>query len=264
MEGSARDRFRLIYLKSAGLEGSEKPAFNEPAFPEDLRQRVTSSPSYPISGTLSSQTQLEQAKADLKHPDPQLRKLAIDYLEKVDPSVAAPLLQETLSDRNPDVRARAILALVKLKDPGITLLLRKYLKDSSPKVKIAALRGIFQFREGVDLNILLQLMSDGSPWVRRKMATLLGWTPIEGVLPILVELSKDPEAKVRKAALFSLIALYPEESEEQLIKAMADPDSHLRKWAKRALEKRIENPIFNRGQPGLSSSRERGPKNTNL
>lgn len=261
MEGSARDRFRLIYLKSTG---SEKPAFNEPALSEDSRQRVTPSSSYPASGTFSSQTQLEQAKADLKHPDPELRQLAIDYLEKVDPSVATPLLQETLSDRIPDVRARAILALVKFKDPGISPLLRKYLKDGSPKVKIAALRGIFQFGEGVDLNILFQLMSDESPQVRRKMATLLGWTPIEGVLPILVELSKDPEVKVRKAALFSLIALYPEESEEQLIKGMADPDPHLRKWAKRALEKRIENPMFNRRQPGFSSDRDGGLGTTNL
>jgi HEAT repeat protein len=261
MEGSARDRFRLIYLKSTE---PEKPVVNEPVHPENSRQRVASNPSYPTAGTFSSQTQLEQAKTDLKHPDPQLRKLAIDYLEKVDPSVASPLLQETLSDRIPDVRARAVLALVKLKDPGISPLLRKYLKDSSPKVKIAALRGIFQFREGVDLNILLQLMSDESPWVRRKMATLLGWTPIEGVLPILVELSKDPDGKVRKAALFSLIALYPEESEEQLIKAMADPDSHLRKWAKKTLEKRIENPIFNREQPGFSSNREGGLEKINL
>ena len=130
MEGSARDRFRLIYLKSTG---SEKPAFNEPVLPEDSKQRVTPFSSYPISGTFSSQTQLEQAKADLKHPDPQLRQLAIDYLEKVDPSVATPLLQETLSDRIPDVRARAILALVKLKDPGISPLLRKFLKTAAQR-----------------------------------------------------------------------------------------------------------------------------------
>jgi HEAT repeat protein len=258
MEGSARDRFRLIYLKSAG---SEKQVFNEPVLPEDSRQRGTFPSSHPVAGTFSFQTQFEQAKADLKHPDPQLRKLAIDYLEKVDSSAATPLLQETLSDRNPDVKARAILALVKLRDPNISALLKKYLKDSSPNVRIAALRGIFQTREGVDLNILLQLMSDESPLVRRKMATLLGWTPMEGVLPVLVELSKDSVVKVRKAALFSLIALYPEESEERLMKAMGDPDPNLRKWAKRALEKRIENPIADRRQLGLSSERAGGPGN---
>ena len=164
--------------------------------------------------------------------------MAIQYLEKGAPSAAIPLLQETLSDQDPDVRAQAILALIKLKDPDLNRLLKKYLKDSSPKVKIAALRGIFQSREGVDLNILLQLLSDESPWVRRKMATLLGWTQMEGVLPILAELSKDPDAKVRKAALFSLITLYPEESEDRLMKAMADPESSSSKMGKEGSRKK--------------------------
>jgi HEAT repeat protein len=259
MEGSARDRFRLIYLKSGG---SEKQAFDEPAIPQDSNPKVTP-PSSIFAGTLSFQTQLEQAKADLKHPDVRLKKLAIDYLEKAEPSFAIPPLEEALSDRDPEVKAAVILALVRLRDPNISGLLKKYLKDSSPSVKIAALRGIFQFQEGLDHNLLLQLMSDASPLVRRKMATLLGWTSMEGVLPVLVELSKDPEAKVRKAALFSLIALYPEECEERLMKAMGDPDLNLRKWAKRTLEKRLENS-FDRRKPGLSSGRTGGPGNPSL
>jgi hypothetical protein len=261
MEGSVRDRFRLIYLKSGG---PERQAFDEPAIPEDSKQRVTPSSAPFFAGTLSSQTQLEQAGADLKHPDPRLRKLAIDYLEKAEPSVAIPPLQEALSDQNSEVRARAILALVKLRDPNISGLLKKYLKDSSPSVKIAALRGIFQLQEGVDHNLLLQLMSDPSPLVRRKMATLLGWTSMEGVLPVLAELSKDPEAKVRRAALFSLMALYPEESEERLINAMGDPDLNLRKWAKRSLEKRIENPASDRMKPELPSGRAGGLRKSSL
>ena len=261
MEGSVRDRFRLIYLKSGG---SERQAFDDPALPEDPKQRGTPSSAPLFSGTLSSQMQREQASTDLKHPDPRLRRLAIGYLEKAEPSLAIPSLQEALSDRNPEVRARAILALVKLRDPNISGLLKKYLKDSSPSVKIAALRGISQLQEGVDQNFLLQLMSDASPLVRRKMATLLGWTSMEGVLPILAELSKDPEAKVRKAALFSLIALYPEEIEERLIEAMGDPDLNLRKWAKRTLEKRLKNSVFARSKPGLSSGRTGGPGNPSL
>jgi HEAT repeat protein len=243
MESSIRDRFRLIYLKSAG---SEKSAPNEPVPSPGLKESLNgdSSP-YPdgqAEETFSSKTRLEQAKTDLKHPDPKLRILAIQFLRSVDPSVAFPLLQENLSDRNPEVRAQAVLALIKQGTPEVAPLLKKYLKDSSPEVKIAALRGIFLHGEGVDLNILLQLLSDGSPRVRRKMATLLGWTQGEGALPILAELSKDPDAKVRKAALFSLVTLYPEESEEQLMRAMTDSEPHLRKWAKRALEKMAEKP----------------------
>src|SRR4030066_2418200 len=101
MEGSVRDRFRLVYLKSTE---SEKSSLNEPIFPQDSKERMTAnSSSHEIAETLASQTRLEQAKTDLKHPAPKLRILAIQYLEKVDPSVAIPLLQETLSDQDPDV-----------------------------------------------------------------------------------------------------------------------------------------------------------------
>ena len=263
MEGSTRDRFRLIYLKSTG---PEKPDLNEPVLYQDPKEErgIPVSSSNEISETFSSQIRLEQAKADLKHPDPKLRMLAVQYLEKADPSVAIPLLQEILSDRNPDVRAQLLLTLMRLKVPDLDLLLKRCLKDSSPKVKIVALRGLFQSQEGVDLNILLQLMSDESPWVRRKMATLLGWTHMEGVLPILAELSKDPDAKVRKAAFFSLVTLYPEESEDRLVKAMADPDPPLRKWAMRALERMTEKPMTIRTGMGLSSKRTGGVGNPNL
>jgi len=59
-------------------------------------------------------------------------------------------------------------------------------------------------------------------------------------------LSRDPDAKVRKAALFSLVSLYPEESEDRLLKAMTDPDPELRKWAKRVLERMTEAPVIRR------------------
>ncbi len=223
MDGSARDRFRLIYLKSTG---SEKPTLNGPVSSLGLKESpYGDSPSHyfgKTQETFTSQTRLEQAKTDLKHPDPKIRILAIQFLENLAPAVALPLLQEMLSDQNPDVRARTILTLIRQRIPDLNPLLKKFLKDSSPEVKIAALRGVFQYGEGVDLNILLQLLSDESPRVRRKMATLLGWTQMEGVLPILAELSRDPDPKVRKAALFSLVALYPEESEDRLMKAMTD------------------------------------------
>jgi HEAT repeat protein len=47
---------------------------------------------------------------------------------------------------------------------------------------------------------------------------------------------------VRKAALFSLAILYPEESENRLLEAMTDSDPDLRKWAKLTLEKIAERP----------------------
>ena len=247
MEGSVRDRFRLIYLKSTG---TDKPTLNDPVLSPDSRGYgpIACSPDHGTAESFSSRARLHQAKSDLKHPDPKLRLMAMQFLETLDASVALPLLQEVISDRDPDVRARIVDVLIKLGSPDIRSLLRRYLKDNSPKVKLAALRGMFRSGEGVDHNILLQLLSDESPWVRRKMATLLGWGQTEGAFPILAELARDADAKVRKAALFSLVSLYPEESEDRLLKAMADPDPDLRKWARKTLVRMVEAPL-GRGIP---------------
>jgi len=86
----------------------------------------------------------------------------------------------------------------------------------------------------------MQLLSDNSHWVRRKLATLLGWHQMEGSLPILMEMSKDEHPMVRKAALFSLVTLYPEEGERRLMEAMTDLAPDIRKWARDHLERRLD------------------------
>jgi len=233
----------LNYLKSPALE----KGFEESSSSYGSGQIASSSvpsPGHHVPETLSSEAVLKQAKADLRHPDPQVRILAIRYyLEKSYPSIPLSLLQEILSDRDPDVRAQVLRSLIKFRSPIVSPLLKKYLKDSDSRVRIAALRGMFQFQEKIDLNIFIQFLSDESTWVRRKVATLLGWAQIEGALPILKELSRDVHSKVRRAALFSLATLYPEESENLLIEAMTDPDPDLRKWAKTTLEKTLARPF---------------------
>ena len=235
--------FRLNYLKSPGFE----KGFEESSSSYGCGQQTASAsvPSLrdPIPETLSAETVLKQAKADLRHPDPQVRILAIRYyLEKSFPSIPLSLLQEILSDREADVRAQALRSLIKFRSPIVSPLLKKYLKDSDSRVRIAALRGMFQFQEKIDLNIFIQFLSDESTWVRRKVATLLGWAQIEGALPILKELSRDVHSMVRRAALFSLATLYPDESENLLIEAMTDPDPELRKWVKTTLENLLTMP----------------------
>jgi len=252
------DRFRLLYLKSTE---QEKPNFNE-SFSSHENNKMVGPPSfsseslpdrqagtrtdteYNITEAFSSEAILKQAKADLKHPDPKVRMLAIKYyLEKSYPSIPISLLQEILSDQDPDVRAQALRSLIKFRSPIVSPFLKKYLKDSNPKVRIAALRGMFQYQEKIDLNLFLQFLSDESSWVRRKVATLLGWTQIGGALPILMELSRDQDSMVRRAALFSLTTLYPDESQSRLMEAMADSDPGLRKWVKMTLEKIVARPL---------------------
>jgi HEAT repeat protein len=240
------DRFRLIYLKSPVLERSILDESSSPQDAEDISRMMRSSSEIRTPEISSLQTILNQAKADLKHPDPKIKILAIQYLQKSDPSIALPLLQEILSDPDPEVRASALHALRKLRNPIACPLLKKYLKDEDPGVRVAALRAIFQIGEKIDLNILLQFLDDESPWVRQKVATLLGWSQMEDVLPILTEMSKDQDLKVRKAALFSLLTLYPEESEERLLEALTDKDPDLQKWVRDSLGKIARKPLKRR------------------
>jgi len=242
MESFVQDRFRLIYLKSTGLDD---PAPSEDSFSREPQpMEKESSPHRPVSQDFSSRAYIDQAKADLKHPEAKMRILAIQFLERVESADALPLVQDALIDTDPEVRAQAAFSLMKLGSPDMASLVRKHLEDSSPQVKLAVLRGIFRSNEGLNLDTLHRLLNDESPWVRRKMATLLGWDRREGALPILEELARDPVAQVRKAALHSLVTLFPEDSEDRLLKATEDKDPDLRRWARKTLERIAESPAL--------------------
>jgi HEAT repeat protein len=237
------DRFRLVYLKSTGLENNPlngiSPSLDEFKDPG----RYIASAHNPAPETHTRREILKQAKADIKHPDPKVRILAVKYyLEKSHLSITMPLLQEILSDPNANIRAETLSTLITFGSPIVSPFLKKHLKDPDPMVRMIALKGMFRFKEKMDLNLLMQFLSDDSPWVRRKVATLLGWNQIEGVLPILMEMSRDGDSKVRKAALFSLTTLYPEEGEQRLMEAMSDEDPDIRKWARGQLNRMLERP----------------------
>lgn len=238
------ESFRLLYLKSADFE---KPPFVEssPSFKDELdSERSLSTSEYPLPENFSSREVLKQAKADLKHPDPKVRILAVQYyLEKSNLSITLPDLQEILEDEDPGVRAQALASLIKFGNPVVSPFLKRHLKDVDHRVRMIALRGIFQLKEKIDSNLLKQFTSDDSPWVRRKMATLLGWREVEGGLPLLVEMAKDREPMVRKAALSSLLILYPEEGENRMLEAMADPDKEVRKWVRDQLNRMLQRPL---------------------
>jgi HEAT repeat protein len=239
------DRFRLIYLRSTTTEAPEESTPDETPLPRDLG---------PISPALASgkeasdpdaclsQTILGQAKVDLTHPDPKIRMLAIRCLEKAEPDIALPLLEEMLSDPDPEVRLQGMHSLIRFISPSVSALLKKHLNDGDPRMRMTALRGLFKQKEKMDPNLLDPFVRDGSPWVRRKLATLLGWTDPDLVFPILMRLFKDPHPQVRKAALLSLITLYPQEGEDRLLEALSDPDGDIQKWAKEVLERIIRRP----------------------
>jgi len=238
------DRFRLIYLKSTEVE--KNPLEKMRPFYKEKTERSSATLKDPAPETHATREILKQAKVDLKHPDPKVRMLAVKfYLEQSHLSIAMPLLQEILSDPDSRVRAKVLSILIAFGNPIVSPFLKKHLRDPDPGVRMVALKGMFQFKEKMELNLLMQFLSDDSPWVRRKLATLLGWNQIEGILPILIEMSKDKDVKVRKAALFSLVTLYSEEGEKRLMEAMADSDPDIRSWARDHLNRMLERPITN-------------------
>lgn len=72
------------------------------------------------------------------------------------------------------------------------------------------------------------------------MATLLGWREVEGGQTLLSEMLKDKESMVRKAALSSLLILYPEEGETQMWNAISDSSHEIRTWVKAQLNRRLQ------------------------
>lgn len=238
------DRFRLIHLKSnEPLDGhwvSRSPSTDL----SKSQECSSSSANQPAKESRSVRERLKQAKADLKHPDPKVRVLAVRYyLEKSHLSITLPLLQEILSDPDGEVRAEALSTLIMFDNPTITPFLKKHLKDPDPTVRMVALKGMFRFKEKMDIHLLMQFLNDESPWLRRKLAILLGWNPVEGAFPILIEMSKDKDPRVRKAAISSLLILYPEEGEERLLGAMTDSDPEIRHWAREELDRMLERPL---------------------
>lgn len=227
------ERFRLAFLRSTT---TDRPSLDESSLPPGAQSSDRDLSGY---GSFSSQVTLKQAKLDLTHPDPKIRMMAIRCLEKTEFGIALPLLQDALADRNPEVRVQGFRSLITFSEPSVFDLIRKYSTDGDPRIRLAVLRGLFKQKKRIDWNLLHSFLSDESPWVRRKLATLLGWVPLDGTFPILTRLSKDPHPKVRQAALLSLTALYSGESQDRLLEAMNDPDGDLRKWAKDVLERAV-------------------------
>lgn len=228
------ENFRLLYLKSQDSEIFSRKEILSPCDPSS-------------EDPYSKQEILNQAIEDLRHPDPKVRVLAVQYyIEKSNLSITLPLLQEILEDEDPGVRAQALSSLIKLGNPIISPFLKKHLKDKDERVRRIALKGIFQTQEKIDIHLLKPLLNDDSPWVRRKMATLLGWREVEGGQILLCEMIKDKDSMVRKAALSSLLILYPEEGKAQMLEAMNDSNQEIRAWVKVQLNRMLQKPTLNK------------------
>lgn len=136
---------------------------------------------------------------------------AIHVLELMENRRALPLLSELLKSQNTEVRAAAVLAAAKAGGAEAEPLIEKTLDDPQELVRVAALeaiaaRGLRAFTR------LAELHRDPSVLVRSRLAQLLEQFPGAATMRVLDDLLQDGAARVRGAALITLLTFADVES----------------------------------------------------
>jgi HEAT repeat protein len=157
---------------------------------------------------------LPELAAALKSPDVEVRINAVEFLGQLG-SPAAPLLAEALKDPDGKVYTQAINSFAGLEtdDDQVIAVMKPLLKDERPQV-----------RQNAVLALAGAAIVDGQLKIPRGRAK---------ALPLLVEALKDPEAAIRRDAIWSVVNI---QGDEKLIRpaldqAFVDPDAQVRAQA---------------------------------
>lgn len=186
----------------------------------------------PIS--IQAQTSQESLLANLKNPDPIVRRKAAKELgEKRFREVSGALAQAAQTDTDPEVRANALESLGRLKDEAVIPAIIDTLKDLSPQVRRAAVRALvsyyiesdigFVFAERKGLNVLNPFLDTDGPTIVE---------PYVQVDPRMTEalaqmMRDDAEVSLRRASVRALGVLRADSQAPALIGAL-DSDPNLR------------------------------------
>jgi HEAT repeat protein len=183
------------------------------------------------------------AHAAVKDSHGSVRRLALSALANMadEAKDAVPLLVGLLRDKEANLRTTAAIVLVKIGKDSVPELV-KLLKDSSADVRLSAIQTLSQFgKEDLDeaaVTALVKALGDDNSRVRQVAAAgmaLLGTRARElgggsDVSKALFALSKDKDARVRRAAVAALGQIGLDEKEEitALATALTDKDVNVR------------------------------------
>jgi HEAT repeat protein len=138
----------------------------------------------------------------LSHPDPDLRKFAIDVLGEIGERRTVPDLVARLTDGDPNVRASAAEAIGKVGGEESVAALTTALDSDDQLLRLAALEGLGQLRQVPPVARLQPLMADR--FLRRLIYRLLGRSDEPEAYPLLVAGVLDPARGTREAALAAI------------------------------------------------------------
>ena len=206
----------------------------------------------------SQDDNISQQIANLRDPDPAIRKNAAATLGKFkDPRGVEPLIA-ALGDKDAEVRGQAAFALGKLHDPKATKPLIGLLKEKDEIVQMSVSMALGELRDPASIQPLIEAMNDRSlgdgrfahialqqigsaavepliallkerdPYIRKSATYALGGIKdSRAVDPLLVALH-DMDASVRVGAVAALVVSHDRRADEPLIEAFRDPDSRVR------------------------------------
>lgn len=172
-------------------------------------------------------------------PAPIVRQAGVTALGRLKPAATdevVVLFTQALQDPILSVRQAAVLAIGEV-GPGPRLQERvlDLLRSSDVMVRRSAVTALLQLDSSQSISLLIGAGHDADAEVRQAIAAALGeWGGAEAAPWLRARLAQDPSPAVRAEAAYRLSILDDPETKAALNDANAkDPDSGVRRWAKR-------------------------------
>jgi len=155
---------------------------------------------------------------------------------------SAPGVPVVFDPRQRGSRLRAVRSLIQQahrREPGaFDSLVGMLSTDPDPLVRRTAAAGIGSFRGPEAVAALTTALGDQDPMVRTAVVSALGAMRDEAMAPTMAQvLARDPEAAVRRAALWALAPLHSDDARRGLQAALSDADASVRRSAVSALNR---------------------------
>ena len=147
------------------------------------------------------ETVIPKAVDLLKHSSPSVRYEAAALLDWMGAYDAYPFVLPLLHDENKDVREAAALFFREAKRPEAAPALRKLLDDPEADVRWIALEALQPLAGEEVFARLLKVKEEPKPYMRSQMTLLFQYYRRKEAGPAVIELLKDPEARVRAVAV---------------------------------------------------------------
>ncbi|TKB91700.1 MAG: HEAT repeat domain-containing protein [Nitrospira sp.] len=176
----------------------------------------------------------------LKHdPATMVREASVVAVGRLKPTATegvVDLLALALEDPDESVRQAAVVAIGEVEpDPRFLQPVVGLLRSSDPMIKRAAVRALLQIDSSRSVPALIAAGHDADAEVRQGIVAALGeWGGVTASPWIRTRLAEDPSPGVRAEAAYRLGLLADSEARVSLNSAgEKDPDSGVRRWAKR-------------------------------